>query len=72
MKYFNLEIIKTIVKRIFASKIVLGTFFGLIAKAVLMLFETDITPLINNIVDALWSLWILYAAANNPTTPDQF
>ena len=72
MKYLNWEIIKTIIKRIFKSKVVLATFFGLIAKAVLMLFETDITPIVNNIVDVLWSLWILYAAANNPTTPDNF
>ena len=72
MKYLNWEIIKTIVKRAFRSKVVLLSIAGAVVSVVKTLFEVDINPIVERIVEVLWALWIVYSAANNPVTPDNF
>lgn len=72
MKYFNWEIVKQIVHRAFKSKVVLGSIGGAIATIVWSLLEINVNPIVDRIVEALWALWIIYSAANNPTTQDTF
>ena len=67
-----MKVIKEIVTRLFKSKVVLATVLGAIAKIVLEVFAKDIQPFMDRVVELLWALWVVFSAANNPTTPDEF
>lgn len=72
MKYFNWTILKQIVQRIFKSKVVLLALGGAVVSIVKTVFEVDINPIMERIVEVVWALYVVYAAANNPTTPEKF
>ena len=72
MKYFNLDILKKIGQRIFKSKVVLLALGGAVVSIVKTVFEVDINPIMERIVEVLWAMYVVYAAANNPTTQEKF
>jgi hypothetical protein len=71
-KYFNVQILADIWKRLTSSKLMWVSLGGAFITLARVLFDADITNSVNLIVDAIWAIIVVYLAANNPTTPDQF
>lgn len=71
-KYINWDILKTIWKRLTASKVAWMALPAGLAMILTPFLGKDVSPQLEALFAGLWTILSIYLATNDPTTPNSF